>query len=456
MEIYKTFDELLADKDVNGVLSTMENNSEYASNNIKKYNVSTHIINNREDKILTNEKGQRTGIKKQWKLPINYPKYINEISLVMLFGNPVKWMQTSQNTEAAFQKFMEILKKIRFNYIIRECKRIAGAESESALLIHWEKDKKGYTDLIAKPLAKSLGDDIYYSKDQFGRLLSFARVYNLKINNEIKQHCDIYTKETIYRCVKSNLGWDINIEINLAEKIPVILFQQNTEFGDVNSLIERQEWLASTNADTNDYFSSPMLKIYTDKIVSLPEKDEQGKVLKLTGDAGASYLTYDSLPEGKKYEMDFLDKHILRGSFTPSIDYENIKGTSAMSGKALKQLMVLAKIKADMNKEIYGAMLDRFSSLIIAIISNILDVSLKDECKALVISHEFQEPFDEDISILLNDLIDAKQNEIISQQSAVSLNPYVANASEELEKIKIEKEERTEKERAVNLFESGY
>lgn len=455
MGVNKTFDELLSTKDISGILSILDNNSENASSNIKKYNVNTHNINDREDKILTNEKGERIGLKKQWKLPINYPKYINEISLVMLFGNPVKWNQISKKTDNAYHKFLDVLKKIRFDYAIRQCKRIAGAESESALLIHWEKEEGGLPDILAKPLSKSLGDDLYYSKDQFGRLLNFARVYNLKVGSDVKQHCDIYTKKNIYRCVKSNLGWDVNIEINLAGKIPVILFQQNTEFGDVNPLIERQEWLASTNADTNDYFSSPILKLYKDKIASMPEKDEQGKVIKLTGEGGASYLTYDSLPEGKKYEMDFLDKHILRGAFTPSIDYENIKGTSNMSGKALKQLMILAKIKADMNKEIYGAMLDRFSNLIIAIISNILDVKLKEECKKLIITHEFQEPFDEDISTLLNDLIEAKQNEIISQQSAVSLNPYVTNASEELEKIKIEKEEKVEKERAVNIFESG-
>lgn len=452
----QTFEELLNNKDINGILSILDNKEEIIINHIKKYNVHTHIVNKRHDKILTNEKGETTGVQKQWRLPINYPKYINEISLVMLFGNPVKWIQETQDSDKAYNKFIEVLKNIRFDYKIRQCKRLAGAESESALLIHWEKDNKGNPDLIAKPLAKSLGDDLYYSKDQFDRLLHFARVYNLKVNNEITKHCDLYTKEKIYRCKKTKLGWNVEVENNLAGKIPVILFQQNTEFGDVNPLIERQEWLASTNADTNDYFSSPILKLFADQITSLPEKNEQGKIIKLKGESGASYLTYDSLPEGKKYEMDFLDKHILRGSFTPNIDYENLKGLSNVSGKALKQLMTLAKIKADSNKEIYGAMLDRFANLIIAIIGNILDVSLKSECNKLIIAHEFQEPFDEDISTLLNDLINATQNNLLSLETAIGLNPYVKNETEEIKKINLDQSMKTERERAVNLFESGY
>ena len=63
MGVNKTFDELLSSKDISGILSILDNNSENALSNIKKYNVNTHNINDREDKILTNEKGERIGIK---------------------------------------------------------------------------------------------------------------------------------------------------------------------------------------------------------------------------------------------------------------------------------------------------------------------------------------------------------------------------------------------------------
>ena len=130
----------------------------------------------------------------------------------------------------------------------------------------------------------------------------------------------------------------------------------------------------------------------------MPEKNDENKTLVKQGgsaEAAASYLTWDNAPENKQKEIEWLQNHILSKTFTPNIDFDNMKSLSNVSGKALKQLMVLADIKAARHKEKHDELLDRFTNICIALIANVLDVSLKQQCDALVIAHEFQPPFDD-------------------------------------------------------------
>ena len=72
---------------------------------ISEYNTRTHDINKRPDKIITDKKGNFLRKEEVWKLPIPYQAYINEIALVFLYGRPIKWTQSSENTDKAFTKF---------------------------------------------------------------------------------------------------------------------------------------------------------------------------------------------------------------------------------------------------------------------------------------------------------------------------------------------------------------
>ena len=136
------FEELLAARDIDAVRSQMTTRSEYAIAAMKEYNTNTHSVMLREDKILTDKKGNMRKKVKVAKLPIPYQKYINEIALVFLYGRPVKWSQLSDGTDAAFEKFQDVIKRTRFDSKIRECKRIAGIETESAMLFRVFKDDK--------------------------------------------------------------------------------------------------------------------------------------------------------------------------------------------------------------------------------------------------------------------------------------------------------------------------
>ena len=115
------FDELLASGDISQIRSKMRTNGRAADSAMREYDTATHEVMSRKDKILTDKKGNRRGVQHLWKLPIPYQAYINEIALVFLYGRPVKWTQVSEGTDEAFAKFLDVIKRTRFNSKIRQC-----------------------------------------------------------------------------------------------------------------------------------------------------------------------------------------------------------------------------------------------------------------------------------------------------------------------------------------------
>ena len=86
------FEKLLAAKDISAVKERMGNRMDMAIAALKEYEVTSHEIMKREDKIITDKKGNFIRLEPVWKLPIPYQVYINEIALVFLYGRPVKWL----------------------------------------------------------------------------------------------------------------------------------------------------------------------------------------------------------------------------------------------------------------------------------------------------------------------------------------------------------------------------
>ena len=148
----------------------------------------------------------------------------------------------------------------------------------------------------------------------------------------------------------------------------------------------------------------------------------------------------------------------MRFSFTPKIDFDATKGLSQISAKALKQLMLLADIKASKHKERYDEYADRIASLVTTIIGNVLDISLKGECSRLVIEHEFQEPFGEDVEAAINNLVKMYNAGGMSLETLIEKNPLIEDS--EAEKVRIAKEHEAdlqeEKERnRLDVFNSA-
>lgn len=447
------FDDLIKSGDISRVMSKMDSREMQTAIAMREYDPKTHLINRRSDKIILDKNGNFKRKVKRWKLPVGYPKFINEIAVVFIYGQPVKWGQSSDGTDEAYAAFTQLLKDTHFNSKIRECKRIAGAETQSAMLFRVFRNDEGKADCQIRVLAKSKGDTIYSRWDQYENLISVGWEYYLSEGDNTVQHFDLFTSETIYHCKKSAMGWEITPETNLIGKIPIILFQQEKEWEGVEPLIYREEYIASHTADVNDYFSDPMLILDADIIKNMPDKDDENKTLiKKNGtdaNAAASYLTWDSAPESKQKELQWLQNHILSKTFTPNIDFENMKSLSNVTGKALRQMMILANIKAAKRKDKHDELLDRVGNLCKSIIGNVLNVQLKSQCDNLVLTHEFQDPFGEDITETIDNLTKSKDSGILSTESAVEQNPLVKDPSREMDRINDEGEQAKQQQQDI-------
>ena len=117
------------------------------------------------------------------------------------------------------------MKEMHFDSKIKQCKRIAGAETESAMLFRTYRDDDGSPKVQIRVLAHSKGDEIYIRKDQYENIISAAWGYYVREEkDELVYHFDIYTRDVIYHCAKRAIGWDVVEETNFIGKIPLILF----------------------------------------------------------------------------------------------------------------------------------------------------------------------------------------------------------------------------------------
>lgn len=444
----QTFTELLEAKDVSRAISMMKDCSIQAANNLRDFEISTHKIMDRKDRAVFDKKGNFLRWSKRWKIPIPYQTFINEIALVFLYGRPVKWLQLSEGTDDAFQAYKQLNEDVRFNAIVREAKRAAGAEGTSAILYHVYQDSKtGKPKLLLNVLSKKNGDDIYFIKDQYRKMKAFAWGYYLtEAGNKTVHHLDIYTDDTIYRCKRSNIGWEVLVKQNPIGKIPVLMFEQEVEHDGVQPMIERTEALESTDADVNDRFANPAMVATSEILNSLPKAEDEAKLYILKNGGKVEYLTWDQASQSKQNEYERLDKHILSKSFTPNIDFDNMKSLSNLSAKAIRKVMLLAVIKAEKRKETHDGYMNRHANIMLAILGNVLDYSHKAQYEALMVGHEFQEPFGDDVSDTLNDILKQFGAGGMSTQTMLELSYLIKDAKKEYDLIKQEQAERMEQE----------
>lgn len=443
----QSFEELLEAGNVSDALALMSCDNPQQLEALKQYTLEKHPIMERMDKATYDENGNFKGWVKRWRLPLSYAKYINEMAVVFIYGRPVQWVQSSQNTDKAYKAFTDFIRTSHFNARIRQAKRLAGAETKSALLFHCYQNKDGKAQCLIKVLAKSLGDDLYYMKDQYGRLVYFARGYYLRERgNSTAYYVDFYTEAFIYHCKRANMSWSVEREVNFCGKKPVILFEQETEWEGANHLMERQEYVKSRTADVNDYMADPALVATVDVVNSLPEKDTENKLYVISEKGELRYLTPDTASELKKQESEDNERHIFRETFTPNIDFETMSRLTNVSAKALKQMMVLADIKASMRKETHDEYLMRTANLIIAILSKVTNIPLHAELERLLVQHEYQEPFGEDIVEAISNAVKTKNAGGMSEETFIELNPLIRDKQREKERIAKEKAEEAKQE----------
>lgn len=431
---------------VDDAIALFENHTVDVDNAIREYNTKSHSIMFRQDKVRKDKSDYRT-----WKLPRNWQQYINEIELYFLLANGIKWEMLNDDQEdnsklqEAFNKFKKLLKKLHYDSRTREFKRLAGAETECAKLYAYYKDE-GEAKLRIVILARSKGYKLRPLFNIYGDLKAFAVGYDVKdADGNLIHRWDVYTSEMYYHCKQKELGsegteWAVKAEVNPFGKIPIIYARQKKAWDGAEERIERDEWLDSKNADCNEYFADPMLKMSKSVKNGLMGAKEVGKVIQVGNkDDVFEYVTPPDASDMKEKEKSLLKESILNSTFTPDLSYANVKGLGAISGEAITKANIIAYIKRLNGMEIYDELFERDASLIIEIMATALYPKDRDILRTMELNHNYQDPA---VGQSDNSKEIARWAEIgMSDEAIVDANRNVSNKQLELKRLRKKRED---------------
>ena len=237
----QTFEQLLDKKDVSRAIRMLENRSKQAEKNLVEYHTKTHKVMSRPTKAIYDKNGHFLRNKEVNRIAIPYPKFINEIALVFIYGRPPLWSNATPNPYAEERKELveqrnsisngpqetneeEPAKVVAVNGTVidqvanegamldaverrideidayskandEKYKRLTDTLEEChfnsklreakryagcegcSAMLFHTYQNEGEPQLIIHVLAKSKNDDLYTLFDQYGQLLVFARGY---------------------------------------------------------------------------------------------------------------------------------------------------------------------------------------------------------------------------------------------------------------------------------------
>lgn len=398
------------------------------------------------------------------RIAFPFQKTICKRAASFLFGSDVTFdydTQKDQSMNKVIEMITKILKSNRSTSINKELARRLFSEMEVAEYWYpvkddryWGSISKSKFRLRCKLFSPFLGDRLFPHFDDFGDMDAFSRHYFILEDQKNVEYLDLFTRTAVYRYKMSEQGWqkvtfkvtdpetgnvtEVDKAPNLAGRIPIVYYyQKETDWSDVQPLIERFEDTVSNFADTNDYFGRPILTVNGD-VLSMPDKGESGKLIQMEKDATAKYLTWDQAPEAVKLELNTLEDNIFSNSQTPNISFDKLKGIGNPSGVALKLMFLDATLKALDKIETFGPALSRRINIIKGFIAA-MDNNLSDACDALEIEPvitPFMPSNEKDLIDFLTTGTGGKA--VMSRKTAVKLAGQVTDIDAEVKAIQDE------------------
>lgn len=427
---------LLQDKDISKALSLMQNNDKEVDEAIKEYNPQSHDVMRRPNKYR-----ERGDVYITEKLPRSRQRYINEVELFFLLGKPMIFKKSGGEDEA-YSMFVNFLKEQHFNSRIRQIKRLAGAETESALLYHiYRDDDTGERKVKSLVLARSTGYKLRPLIDQYGNMSAFAYGYTTREGGRSVEHWDFQTSKILAYAKKSTIGWDVEIYANPTGKINVIYFHQPKAWEGVEPRIRREEMLDSKTGDVNNYFADPIATATADVIDSMVDPNKPGKLIQLAGEKSRfEYINPPQSSQTRELEKEDLQTSILFDTLTPNFDFKEMRGLGTLSGAAIRNAMILGYIKRDIRSETYDELIVRHNNVVIGILKYLHPdkVHLLDE---LDIKHEFAEPFIDDKQSQWQSIVSLFQAGLMSLESAIAMLALTDAPEDEIKRLKAAKTE---------------
>ena len=408
-------------------------------------------ITKRLDKQIK-ETDDRVRVESVARIGLAMQKLIVKRAVAFIFGNPVELSTNSEDAtdKKIFAAVQDILDDVKIDSLNRRVAKSLFSCTEVAELWYPQPIKEGEELLYGidskfklrmKILDPLKGEKLYPYFDDYGDMIAFSREYSISRGGAKFTYMEIYTDTEIYK-------FDLTSGIKIVEgfpapnamgKIPVIYgCQDQTDFEDVQGLIDRLEKLLSNFADTNDYHSAPTIFI-KGNIKGFSKKGESGKIIEGDKDTTAEYLSWTSAPAAVQLEINTLISLIHTISQTPDISFDNVKGLgSGISGKALRMMFLDAHLKVEDHMEVFDEYLQRRHSLIKAFVGS-ANTSLAKQVPKTKISFKVTPYMIDDETDKISMLMTGTGNKaVISQKTAVKLSGLSTDAEIEYKLIQEE------------------
>lgn len=397
-------------------------------------------------------------VEKVNRLALPMQKIIVKRAVSFVFGNPVKI-----NSEAKKEEEKQVLNAL--NRILKDCKinsfnrRIAKDLFRSTEIAEcWypvekseEHNTYGFdTKFKIRVMAFSPwdGNELFPLFDDTGDMIAFSRAYS-RNDDEGKEirYFETYTDDEKIVWVSQNSQWQEKERVaNVIKKIPVVYgTQDEVEWADVQTCIERLEYLLSNFADTNDYHGAP--KIFVEgKIIGFAKKGESGGILEGEKGSKAEYLSWDHATDAVKLEIETLLRFIYTFTQTPDISFDSVKGLREISGEALKMLFLDAHLKVQEKREVFDEYLERRTNVIKSYLGYV-KTDLKKVADNMDIDAEIQPFIINDIAATIKNLTEATAGKaLLSQRTAVAQSGLVDNVDQEIQYLQEERDQAAERD----------
>ena len=429
---------LIADKDISRAIGMMQDRDAEVDQAIKEYNPKTHSVMHRLDKKRKNRDPYKVE-----KLPRSRQRYINEVELFFLLGGPLKWAKEDGDDDA-YELFLDFVKTHYIDSKLRKLKRLAGSETEASLVFRMFRNDDNEMDVDVFVAARSTGYRNRPLFDQYGNLIAYAYGYVTRESTGDVEHWDIMTPENTFSCTRGRLGWDVTAYENPTKKINLLYARQQKAWDGVEERLDREEYLDSKIADTNNYFADPIAKATADvvKMMNANNQSERiGQLIQLTGkESDFGYVNPPQNSETRRDEMANLRDSILFDTFTPDFSFEKMRGLGTLTGAAIKNAMVLGYVKREKNIEAWKEYVDRMRNIILAVLAE-LHPDMKEKILSLKLSFEFPEPFASDRREQWAAISSLYQSGLLSLDEAVNMLAITKAPEDEIKRLQEARQE---------------
>ena len=357
---------------------------------------------------------------------------------VHLTGKPMKFTlsntnQTDEDKES-FVSFCQSWISKNMNIGIAECIESRLTTGDCAMVSFFD-DKKRFN---WRTYSWKDGYCLLPHYDKYGNLALFGVYYSTTEDDVTTEKLDVWDDNVFYQYKKQNDEWAmvVNAKKHGFNSIPVAYSRGNVAWNDVQPLIESCEFHSSLWAESERYYTDPILFLKGDTDI-LPMRDSSGKAIAGLDETSDAKLLQANESKNIVNLTDFLLREIFRGSFTVSFNVGEISVSGDMPSVTVKLLFTAAIEKAIEQAKEIDPFIDKLVELFIFGMG--IELTKSAQFSRLLIHGEIEPYIPQNTTEEVNMINQSKSMGTMSTETAAARNPL--NASDEHARLKREKEE---------------